>query len=71
MILYLFCSLEVREIVPGIHDALGLVEEEVTDINEAWKVLQTGSKARFVASTNVNEVISQSHWFPKIVCSLM
>jgi hypothetical protein len=35
----------------------------VTNMNEAWEVLQTGSKARVVGSTNANEHSSRSHWF--------
>jgi hypothetical protein len=31
-------------------------------MNEAWEVLQTGSKERVVGSTNANEHSSQSHW---------
>lgn len=40
----------------------GLVEARVTNMNEAWEVLQTGSKARVVGSTNANEHSSRSHW---------
>jgi kinesin family protein C2/C3 len=68
MRLYLFCRLEVRQVAEGVHHVPGLVEARVTNMNEAWEVLQTGSKARVVGSTNANEHSSRSHWlvpFPK------
>jgi len=62
MRLYLFCRLEVRQVAEGVHHVPGLVEARVTNMNEAWEVLQTGSKARVVGSTNANEHSSRSHW---------
>uniref|UniRef100_A0A0D9Y1G9 Kinesin motor domain-containing protein n=1 Tax=Leersia perrieri TaxID=77586 RepID=A0A0D9Y1G9_9ORYZ len=53
--------LEVRQVAEGVHHVPGLVEARVTDMNEAWEVLQTGSKARVVGSTNANEHSSRSH----------
>lgn len=31
-------------------------------MSEVWEVLQTGSNARAVGSTNANEHSSRSHW---------
>ena len=62
MRLYLFCRLEVRQVAEGVHHVPGLVEARVTNMNEAWEVLQTGSKARVLGSTNANEHSSRSHW---------
>ncbi|KAL6847196.1 hypothetical protein ACP4OV_023049 [Aristida adscensionis] len=53
--------LEVRRVAEGVHHVPGLVEARVTNMNEAWEVLQTGSKARVVGSTNANEHSSRSH----------
>ncbi|PWZ57725.1 Kinesin-like protein KIN-14R [Zea mays] len=53
--------LEVRQVAEGVHHVPGLVEARVTNMNEAWEVLQTGSKARVVGSTNANEHSSRSH----------
>ncbi|KAJ1266420.1 hypothetical protein BS78_08G149700 [Paspalum vaginatum] len=53
--------LEVRQVAEGVHHVPGLVEARVTNLNEAWEVLQTGSKARVVGSTNANEHSSRSH----------
>ncbi|GJM95135.1 hypothetical protein PR202_ga11840 [Eleusine coracana subsp. coracana] len=53
--------LEVRQIAEGVHHVPGLVEAQVSNMNEAWEVLQTGSKARAVGSTNANEHSSRSH----------
>ncbi|KAL5205447.1 hypothetical protein ABZP36_033656 [Zizania latifolia] len=53
--------LEVRQVAEGAHHVPGLVEARVTNMNEAWEVLQTGSKARVVGSTNANEHSSRSH----------
>uniref|UniRef100_A0A0E0MPM0 Kinesin-like protein n=1 Tax=Oryza punctata TaxID=4537 RepID=A0A0E0MPM0_ORYPU len=53
--------LEVRQVAEGVHHVPGLVEARVTNMNEAWDVLQTGSKARVVGSTNANEHSSRSH----------
>ncbi|TVU49026.1 hypothetical protein EJB05_00317, partial [Eragrostis curvula] len=53
--------LEIRQVAEGVHHVPGLVEARVTNMNEAWEVLQTGSKARVVGSTNANEHSSRSH----------
>nr|CAB3462643.1 unnamed protein product [Digitaria exilis] len=53
--------LEVRQAAEGVHHVPGLVEAPVTNMDEAWEVLQTGSKARVVGSTNANEHSSRSH----------
>lgn len=59
---HLLHRLEVRQVAEGVHHVPGLVEARVTNMNEAWEVLQTGSKARVVGSTNANEHSSRSHW---------
>ncbi|GLT64702.1 hypothetical protein SLA2020_371790 [Shorea laevis] len=53
--------LEVRQVGERMHHVPGLVEAHVNNINEAWEVLQTGSNARAVGSTNANEHSSRSH----------
>jgi kinesin family member C2/C3 len=53
--------LEVRQFAEGVHHVPGLVEAQVTNMYEAWEVLQTGSKARIVGSTNANEHSGRSH----------
>ncbi|OAY69572.1 Kinesin-like protein KIFC3 [Ananas comosus] len=53
--------LEVRQFAEGVHHVPGLVEAHVGNMNEVWEVLQTGSKARAVGSTNANEHSSRSH----------
>ncbi|KAK6934788.1 Malectin domain [Dillenia turbinata] len=45
----------------GVHHVPGLVEAHVTNMNEVWEVLQTGSNARAIGSTNSNEHSSRSH----------
>lgn len=58
----LFCRLEIRQAGEGMHHVPGLVEAHVNNISEVWEVLQTGSNARAVGSTNANEHSSRSHW---------
>ncbi|XP_022985170.1 kinesin-like protein KIN-14Q [Cucurbita maxima] len=53
--------LEVRQISEGIHHVPGMVEAPVHNMSEVWEVLQTGSNARAVGSTNCNEHSSRSH----------
>ncbi|OVA05594.1 Kinesin [Macleaya cordata] len=53
--------LEIRQVAEGIHHVPGLVEAHVSDMNEVWDVLQTGSNARAVGATNANEHSSRSH----------
>ncbi|KAF2286187.1 hypothetical protein GH714_011494 [Hevea brasiliensis] len=58
--------LEIRQVGEGLHHVPGLVEAHVNSISEAWEVLQTGSNARAVGSTNANEQSSRSHWNSKL-----
>ncbi|KAF6139559.1 hypothetical protein GIB67_015516, partial [Kingdonia uniflora] len=53
--------LEIRQDVEGNHYIPGLVEAPVSNMNEVWDVLQTGSNARAVEATNANEHSSRSH----------
>ncbi|KAG0501575.1 hypothetical protein HPP92_001647 [Vanilla planifolia] len=53
--------LEVRKASEGLHHVPGLVEAHVNNLVEAWEVLQAGSKARSIGSTNANEHSSRSH----------
>ncbi|CAL5406091.1 unnamed protein product [Camellia sinensis] len=53
--------LEIRQVGEGIHHVPGLVEAQVSNMSEVWEVLQTGSNARAVGSTNANEHSSRSH----------
>ncbi|KAK6947249.1 Malectin domain [Dillenia turbinata] len=53
--------LEIRQVGEGVHHVPGLVEAHVTNMNEVWEVLQTGSNARAIGSTNSNEYSSRSH----------
>lgn len=53
--------LEIRQVGEGIHHVPGLVEAHVNNTSEVWEVLQTGSNARAVSSTNANEHSSRSH----------
>ncbi|XP_050371415.1 kinesin-like protein KIN-14Q isoform X2 [Argentina anserina] len=53
--------LEVRQAGEGTHHVPGLVEAHVKNMTEVWEVLQTGSNARAVGSTNANEHSSRSH----------
>ncbi|XP_042485130.1 kinesin-like protein KIN-14Q [Macadamia integrifolia] len=53
--------LEIRQVAEGIHHVPGLVEAHVNNMNEVWEVLQMGSSARAVGSTNANEHSSRSH----------
>lgn len=53
--------LEIRQASEGVLHVPGLIEAHVSNIAEAWDVLQTGSNARAVGSTNANEHSSRSH----------
>ncbi|WRX28361.1 Kinesin motor domain - like 10 [Theobroma cacao] len=63
----LFCiinerqKLEIGQVGEGMHHVPGLVEAHVNNMNEVWEVLQTGSDAKAVGSTNANEHSSRSH----------
>ncbi|CAA6669906.1 unnamed protein product [Spirodela intermedia] len=52
--------LEIKQ-VAGVHHVPGLVEARVSNMNEVWEVLQTGTNARAVGATNCNEHSSRSH----------
>jgi len=54
--------LEIKQDREGPTFVAGLVEAKVNNIKEAWDFLQAGSNARTVASNNVNEHSSRSHW---------
>eukprot|EP01018_Ginkgo_biloba_P006102 Gb_27150 [translate_table: standard] len=54
-------KLEIKQVAEGVHHVPGLVEAQVHNMNEVWEVLQTGSGARAVGSTNANELSSRSH----------
>jgi kinesin family protein C2/C3 len=45
-------NLEIKQVVEGVRHVLGLVEAQVHAMNEVWEVLQTGSSARAIGSTN-------------------
>ncbi|KAE9590546.1 hypothetical protein Lal_00023473 [Lupinus albus] len=53
--------LEIRQDGEGMHHVPGLVEAHVNNMTDVWEVLQTGSNARAVSSTNANEHSSRSH----------
>ncbi|XP_028752425.1 kinesin-like protein KIN-14Q [Neltuma alba] len=53
--------LEIKQAGEGMHHVPGLVEAHVNNMTEVWEVLQTGSNARAVSSTNANEHSSRSH----------
>ncbi|KAJ4850442.1 hypothetical protein Tsubulata_009457 [Turnera subulata] len=53
--------LEIRQVSEGLHHVPGLGEAHVNNMSEVWEVLQTGSNARAVGSTNANEHSSRSH----------
>lgn len=58
--------LEIKPNSEGQNHVPGLVEAKIENINEVWKVLQTGSNARAVGSNNVNEHSSRSHWLDTV-----
>lgn len=47
----------------GGHHVPGLVEAQVTSMEEVWEVLQAGSSSRTVGSTRANDHSSRSHWY--------
>ncbi|KAB5521709.1 hypothetical protein DKX38_026028 [Salix brachista] len=55
------CRLEIRQAGEVLHHVPGLVEARVHNMSEVWEVLQTGSNARAICSTNANEHSSRSH----------
>ncbi|KAH7436395.1 hypothetical protein KP509_05G018100 [Ceratopteris richardii] len=54
-------KLEIKQVTEGVHHVPGLTEATVQCIEEVWDVLQTGSRARAIGSTNANEHSSRSH----------
>ncbi|KAL6548608.1 hypothetical protein OROGR_009029 [Orobanche gracilis] len=54
-------GLEIRQAGDGIHHIPGLIEAHVNNMSEVWEVLDTGSNAKAVSSTNANEHSSRSH----------
>ncbi|CAI7804180.1 unnamed protein product [Closterium sp. NIES-54] len=54
-------GLEVKQRPEGGNYVPGLVEQEVGSVEEAWKVLTSGSKARATSATSMNEHSSRSH----------
>lgn len=54
-------KLDIKQVAEGVQHVPGLVEAKVQNMNEVWEVLQTGSAARAVGSTNANELSSRSH----------
>ncbi|BFI32005.1 kinesin family member C2/C3 [Marchantia polymorpha subsp. ruderalis] len=54
-------KLEIRQLAEGGHHVPGLVEAPVQTMTQVWDVLQVGSSARAVESTNSNEHSSRSH----------
>ena len=58
--------LEIKPNSEGQNHVPGLVEAKIENINEVWKVLQTGRNARAVGSNNVNEHSSRSHWLDTV-----
>ncbi|KAK4804997.1 hypothetical protein SAY86_004814 [Trapa natans] len=53
--------LEIRQSGEGTHHVPGLTEAHVNNMSQVWEVLQTGSNARAIGSTNSNEHSSRSH----------
>ncbi|GAA0167194.1 microtubule binding motor protein [Lithospermum erythrorhizon] len=53
--------LDIKQSGLGMHHVPGLVEANVTHVNEVWEVLRSGSSGRAVGSTNANEHSSRSH----------
>ncbi|XWS16773.1 hypothetical protein CRYUN_Cryun33cG0008000 [Craigia yunnanensis] len=53
--------LEIRQVGEAMLHVPGLFEAHVNNMNKVWEVLQTGSNARAVGSTNANERSSRSH----------
>ncbi|MCO5556263.1 hypothetical protein L7F22_009809 [Adiantum nelumboides] len=54
-------KLEIKQVAEGVHHVPGITEATVHCMEEVWDVLQTGSSARAVGSTNANEHSSRSH----------
>ncbi|CAI5505364.1 unnamed protein product [Closterium sp. Naga37s-1] len=54
-------GLDVKQRPEGGNYVPGLVEQEVGSVEDAWKVLTSGSKARATSATSMNEHSSRSH----------
>nr|GMD48170.1 kinesin-like protein KIN-14S [Ipomoea batatas] len=54
-------KLEVKQSAEGTQEVPGLIEARVYGTDEVWELLQSGSRARSVGSTNANELSSRSH----------
>lgn len=54
--------LEIKQAAEGGHHVPGLVEAQVSSMEEVWDVLQAGSSSRTVGSTRANDHSSRSHW---------
>ncbi|KAJ4829326.1 hypothetical protein Tsubulata_015556 [Turnera subulata] len=53
--------LEIKQASEGTQEVPGLVEARVSDTEEVWDILKSGSRARSVGSTSANELSSRSH----------
>ncbi|KAJ4839955.1 Kinesin-like protein KIN-14S [Turnera subulata] len=53
--------LEIKQAAEGTQEVPGLVEARVSDTEEVWDILKSGSRARSVGSTSANELSSRSH----------
>ncbi|KAL5701824.1 hypothetical protein ACHQM5_027120 [Ranunculus cassubicifolius] len=54
-------KLEIKQAAEGTQEIPGLTESSVSNSNEVWELLKTGSSNRAVGSTNANELSSRSH----------
>ncbi|KAG0554471.1 hypothetical protein KC19_12G094400 [Ceratodon purpureus] len=54
-------KLEIKQAAEGGHHVPGLVEAQVSSMEEVWDVLQAGSSSRTVGSTRANDHSSRSH----------
>ncbi|KAF9592714.1 hypothetical protein IFM89_016946 [Coptis chinensis] len=61
LIISTYWRLEIRQVTDGVHHVPGLVEAHVSNMNEVWEVLQTGSNLRVVGATNAIEHSNRSH----------
>ena len=61
------CRLEIKQAAEGGHHVPGLVEAQVSSMEEVWEVLQAGSSSRTVGSTRANDHSSRSHWCVDVV----
>ncbi|XP_072961067.1 kinesin-like protein KIN-14J [Typha angustifolia] len=59
-------KLEIKQAADGAQEVPGLVEAQVCNIEEVWKMLKTGARNRSVGSTNANELSSRSHCLVRV-----